>query len=124
MGSGNEEPFERLSWKGFWAVSANSVCCRETTSGRSTSRCEQMVRGTSPAPPLRGPAAVEIPAGPPNERSLSAAVRYAGNAVGRAWAARTAGSCIPIARIAIRPDWVELVDFPARPPPAIAGDPG
>ena len=68
---------------------------------------------------LRGTAAVEIVAGVVPEYAL-AARRYFGEEQGAAWVAQIGTITSEMARIAIRPEWVGILDFQTRFPSAIA----
>jgi hypothetical protein len=74
----------------------------------------------SAAPPfqvlsLRGVATVELVDGVPHE-SLLTFTRYFGPEQGPVWTARTAAMSPQTARIAVRPSWVDVLDFETRFP--------
>ncbi len=68
---------------------------------------------------LRGMATVTIVAGMPEE-CLAMFSRYHGPDEGRTWVERMGHMSDQIARIAIRPDWVEVLDFETRFPSGMA----
>jgi Pyridoxamine 5'-phosphate oxidase len=68
---------------------------------------------------LRGPAQVEIVEGVPAEYAASAR-RYFGEEQGAAWAEQVAQMVPRMARIAVRPEWVGILDFQTRFPEALA----
>jgi hypothetical protein len=68
---------------------------------------------------LRGPAQVEIVEGVPPEYAASAR-RYFGEEQGAAWAEQVAKMVPRMARIAVRPEWVGILDFQTRFPEALA----
>jgi hypothetical protein len=72
---------------------------------------------------LRGDARVEVVAGVAPEYA-AAAERYFGPEQGRAWVANVGQLSAEMARIAVRPDWVGLLDFEGRFPSAIASKMG
>lgn len=77
----------------------------------------------TPDPPfkvlaVRGAAAVEIVDGLPDE-CLPTFTRYFGPEGGRAWTERMARMADQMARIALRPTWVEVLDFETRFPSGI-----
>jgi hypothetical protein len=67
---------------------------------------------------MRGNAAVEIVSGLVPEYVLAAA-RYFGAEQGAAWAEQAKGLFPQMARIAIRPEWVGVMDFEQRFPNAL-----
>ena len=68
---------------------------------------------------LRGVAAVTIVAGVPAEMA-AAAERYMGPEGGRAWVDEASRLSSHTTRIAIRPEWVDVLDFEARLPGGLA----
>jgi hypothetical protein len=68
---------------------------------------------------LRGPARVEIVEGVPQEYA-AASRRYFGEQQGAAWADQVSQMLPRMARIAVRPDWVGILDFQTRFPAALA----
>jgi hypothetical protein len=68
---------------------------------------------------LRGQARVEIVEGLPAEYA-AAARRYFGEEQGDAWVAQVGQLLSQGGRIAVRPDWVSIIDFQTRFPSAIA----
>jgi hypothetical protein len=68
---------------------------------------------------LRGQARVEIVEGLPAEY-VAAARRYFGEEQGDAWVAQVGQLLSQGGRIAVRPDWVTIIDFQTRFPSAIA----
>jgi hypothetical protein len=68
---------------------------------------------------VRGVAAVEMVDGIVPEYQL-AAKRYFGEAPGRAWVEQLRGMTTGMARIAIQPEWVGVLDFQTRFPSALA----
>ena len=64
---------------------------------------------------LRGPVAVTVVEGVTPELE-AAATRYMGPEAGRAWAAQVPRLSPTMARIAVRPDWVDVLDFETRFP--------
>lgn len=68
---------------------------------------------------MRGTATVEIVDGVPSEYAETAR-RYFGEEQGNAWVKQVGGLCPQMARIAVQPTWVGLLDFEARFPSAIA----
>jgi hypothetical protein len=68
---------------------------------------------------LRGPAQVEIVEGVPQEYAV-AARRYFGEEQGTAWTDQVSQMLPRMARIAVRPDWVGILDFQTRFPAALA----
>ena len=68
---------------------------------------------------IRGTAQVETVQGIVPEYAL-AAQRYFGEAQGRAWVEQVRPLFPSMARIAVRPEWVGVLDFEARFPSAIA----
>jgi PPOX class probable F420-dependent enzyme len=72
---------------------------------------------------LRGDARVEVVAGVAPEYA-AAAERYFGPEQGRAWVANVGQLSAEMARIAVRPDWVGLLDFEGRFLSAIASKMG
>lgn len=68
---------------------------------------------------VRGTATVEMVDGIVPEYQL-AAKRYFGEAPGRAWVEQLRGMTTGMARIAIRPEWVGVLDFQTRFPSALA----
>jgi hypothetical protein len=67
---------------------------------------------------VRGPARVEVVDGVPQEYA-AAAERYLGTEAGQGWTAQV-GQWFPrMARIAVRPTWVGLLDFQLRFPSGI-----
>jgi hypothetical protein len=68
---------------------------------------------------IRGVARVEVVAGVPVEYA-AAAERYSGAEAGRAWVAQVGRLFPRMARIAIRPEWVGVLDFETRFPSGIA----
>src|SRR5437868_2203400 len=69
---------------------------------------------------VRGTAAVEMVDGVVPEYQL-AAKRYFGEAQGLAWLEQLRGMVSGMGRIAIRPEWVGVLDFQSRFPSALAG---
>ena len=69
---------------------------------------------------VRGSAAVEMVDGLVPEYQL-AARRYFGEAQGAAWVEQLRGMVSGMGRIAIRPEWVGVLDFKTRFPSALAG---
>ena len=67
---------------------------------------------------IRGSAHVQIVAGVVQEYA-QAAERYFGAAQGKAWVEQVRGMFPQMARIAVKPDWVALLDFEQRFPSAI-----
>lgn len=67
---------------------------------------------------IRGTAQVEIVAGVVPEYAL-AAERYFGADQGRAWVTQIGGMLSHMARIAVKPEWVAVLDFEKRFPSAI-----
>jgi hypothetical protein len=67
---------------------------------------------------IRGMARVETVAGVVPEYAL-AAERYFGADQGKAWVAQIGGMFTQMARIAVKPDWVAVLDFETRFPSAI-----
>jgi hypothetical protein len=68
---------------------------------------------------LRGPAQVELVEGVPEEYA-AAARRYFGEEQGAAWAEQVSYMLPLMARIAVRPEWVGILDFQTRFPEALA----
>jgi hypothetical protein len=68
---------------------------------------------------LRGPAQVEIVEGVATEYA-AAARRYFGEEQGAAWIDQVSQMLPRMARIAVRPDWVGIIDFQTRFPEALA----
>lgn len=68
---------------------------------------------------LRGSAQVEIVEGIPTEYG-AAARRYFGEEQGAAWTDQVSQMLPRTARIAVRPDWVGILDFQTRFPAALA----
>ena len=68
---------------------------------------------------LRGTAQVEIVEGVPQEYG-AAARRYFGEEQGAAWTDQVSQMLPRMARIAVRPDWVGILDFQTRFPAALA----
>jgi hypothetical protein len=68
---------------------------------------------------IRGTAQVETVQGVVPEYAL-AAQRYFGEAQGRAWVEQVRTLFPRMARIAVRPEWVGILDFETRFPSAIA----
>ena len=68
---------------------------------------------------LRGMARTEIVEGIPAEY-VAAARRYFGEEQGAAWAENVSQMLPRTARIAVRPDWVGILDFQTRFPKALA----
>jgi PPOX class probable F420-dependent enzyme len=68
---------------------------------------------------IRGTASVEIIAGVPEEYA-AAARRYFGEEQGSAWAGKVAQIMDRMARIAVRPERVTILDFQTRFPEALA----
>ena len=68
---------------------------------------------------VRGEASVEMVDGVAVEYA-AAASRYMGEDQGRAWCDQLAGRFPRMARIAIRPEWVGILDFETRFPSALA----
>ena len=68
---------------------------------------------------IRGTARVETVAGVAPEYAL-AAERYFGPEQGRAWVTQIGGMFSQMARIAVTPEWVAVLDFETRFPSAIA----
>jgi hypothetical protein len=68
---------------------------------------------------VRGEASVEMVDGVAVEYA-AAASRYMGEDQGRAWCDQLAGRFPQMARIAIRPEWVGILDFETRFPSALA----
>jgi hypothetical protein len=69
---------------------------------------------------VRGTATVETLGGVVPEYAL-AARRYFGEEQGKAWADQVAGQFSEMGRIAVRPEWVGILDFETRFPSALAG---
>ena len=69
---------------------------------------------------VRGTATVELVDGIVHEYQL-AAKRYFGEAQGLAWVEQLRGMTTEMGRIAIRPEWVGVLDFQTRFPSALAG---
>jgi hypothetical protein len=67
---------------------------------------------------IRGTATIEVVPGIAAEYA-SAARRYAGEEGGNAWLAQVGAIFSEMARIAIRPEWVGVLDFQPRFPSAI-----
>ena len=67
---------------------------------------------------IRGTAQVETVAGVAPEYAL-AAERYFGQDQGRAWVTQVGGMFSQMARIAVKPEWVAVLDFEQRFPSAI-----
>ncbi len=67
---------------------------------------------------IRGTAKVEMLAGAVPEYAL-AAERYFGPEQGQAWVKRVGGMFSQMARIAVTPEWVAVLDFETRFPSAI-----
>jgi hypothetical protein len=67
---------------------------------------------------VRGSAAVQMVDGIVREYELAAA-RYFGEEQGRAWVNQVRGMIPGMARIAIRPEWVGILDFQSRFPSAL-----
>jgi hypothetical protein len=70
---------------------------------------------------IRGTARVEMVEGVVPEYALAAS-RYFGEEGGRQWIERIEASPTKMARIAVRPAWVGLLDFETRFPSAIERD--
>jgi PPOX class probable F420-dependent enzyme len=68
---------------------------------------------------MRGTARVEVVAAVPAEYA-AAAERYSGAEAGRAWVSQIGRLFPRMARIAIRPEWVGVLDFETRFPSGIA----
>jgi hypothetical protein len=68
---------------------------------------------------LRGQAQVEIVEGVPAEYA-AAAGRYFGEEQGAAWVEQVGQLLSHMGRIAVRPDWVSIIDFQTRFPSALA----
>lgn len=68
---------------------------------------------------VRGAAEVALVAGLPPEAEAAAA-RFMGPEGGQAWAEQTRRLSARMARIAIRPDWVDVLDFETRFPGGLA----
>jgi hypothetical protein len=68
---------------------------------------------------LRGQAQVDIVEGVPAEYA-AAARRYFGEEQGEAWVAQVGQLLSHAGRIAVRPDWVSIIDFQTRFPSALA----
>jgi len=68
---------------------------------------------------LRGPAQVEIVEGVAEEYG-AAARRYFGEEQGAAWTDQVSQMLPRMARIAVRPEWVGILDFQTRFPEALA----
>ena len=64
---------------------------------------------------IRGKATVVLTDGPSPEME-AAAIRYMGEAAGRGWVEQAAQLSSRMARIAIRPAWVDVLDFETRLP--------
>lgn len=64
---------------------------------------------------IRGTAAVALVDGAPPEM-VAASVRYMGPEAGQAWVEQASRLSPQLVRIAIRPVWVDVVDFETRPP--------
>ena len=69
---------------------------------------------------IRGTATVELVDGVPSEYA-AAAERYLGEEQGRATAQQMSGMVPQWGRIAIRPQWVGILDFETRFPSALSG---
>lgn len=67
---------------------------------------------------IRGAASVEMVEGIPPEYE-AAAKRYLGEDQGQAWVERAKGMTPTLARIAVRPEWVGILDFETRFPSAM-----
>ncbi len=67
---------------------------------------------------IRGTATVRIVEGTPPEYE-EAAKRYLGVDQGKAWVARAKGMTPTTARVAVRPEWVGVIDFETRFPSAM-----
>jgi hypothetical protein len=67
---------------------------------------------------LRGPARVELVEGVPQE--YAAARRYFEEEQGTAWTNQVSQMLPRTARIAVRPDWVGILDFQTRFPEGLA----
>ena len=70
---------------------------------------------------LRGTARVEVAEGMVPEYAM-AAERYFGPEGGQQWIQQVSASPTRMARIAVRPDWVGLIDFQTRFPSALERD--
>lgn len=68
---------------------------------------------------LRGTASVSMVPGVVPEYAL-AAERYFGEAEGKAWVANVGGMVSEMGRIAVRPEWVAVLDFQTRFPSALS----
>lgn len=68
---------------------------------------------------LRGQAQVDIVEGVPAEYA-AAARRYFGEEQGEAWVEQVGQLLSQAGRIAVRPDWVSIIDFQTRFPSALA----
>ena len=68
---------------------------------------------------LRGRAAVALVDGVPPDM-IAATTRYMGLEAGRAWAERAAQLSPRMVRIAVRPSWVDVLDFETRLPGGMA----
>jgi hypothetical protein len=68
---------------------------------------------------IRGPAEVQIVSGVPSEY-VAAAERYFGPEQARAWVEQVRQLQPEMARIAVRPEWVAILDFETRFPSALA----
>lgn len=68
---------------------------------------------------IRGATAVALVDGVPPELEVTA-TRYMGPAAGRAWTERVARMSPRNVRIAVRPDWVNVLDFETRLPSGTA----
>lgn len=67
---------------------------------------------------VRGTTSIEIINGAP-DGYVAAAHRYFGQEQGDAWLAQAGGLGLAFARIALRPNWVSLIDFEQRFPNAL-----
>jgi hypothetical protein len=72
---------------------------------------------------VRGNAAIDTVDGVAPEYA-AAAERYFGPEQGRAWVANVGQMASQMARVAVRPDWVGILDFEGRFPQAIANKMG
>ncbi len=68
---------------------------------------------------IRGTAKVETVRGVVKEYAL-AAERYFGEAAGKEWAKNIGGMVSEMGRIAVRPEWVSIIDFETRLPSALS----
>lgn len=110
-------------WNGDEVVMAGPSDAPKVAALRENSRVALTIDDASAWPYrvllLRGDARVDVVAGVAPEYA-AAAERYFGPEQGRAWVANVGQLSPQMARIAVRPDWVGLLDFEGRFPSAIA----